>query len=293
MENNNRHISFMLRFALLTLGSITYALGIALLIDPIEIAPGGVTGIAILLNHFFQGINVGTLILLINIPLLIVCFFRFKLGFTLATVYATTFSSLLVDFLQDVLGQYIPLTSNKMLGSIIGGAVIALGMGLVFHGSACTGGTDIIVKLLRQKFKQFRSGVLFAAIDAIIILSSASIFGIESALYAAICVFVTSFVLDYVLYGPQTAKLVYIISEVPDVIVDRILNELNTGVTFLEGEGAYTGNTQRVILCAFRKHLYKRIRDIVSTEDPKAFMIICSAHEVFGEGFKNPFADEL
>ena len=99
--------------------------------------------------------------------------------------------------------------------------------------------------------------------------------------------------LDYVLYGPQTAKLVYIISEVPNVIVDRILNELNTGVTFLEGEGAYTGNAQRVILCAFRKHLYKRIRVIVSTEDPKAFMIIFSAHEVFGEGFKNPFADEL
>ena len=194
MENNNRLISFLFRFALLTLGSITYALGIALLIDPVEIAPGGVTGIAILLNHYFKSINVGTLILLINFPLLIVCFFRFKLGFTLATVYATMFSSLLVDFLQGILWQYIPLTSNKMLASIIGGAVIALGMGLVFHGGACTGGTDIIVKLLRQKFKQFRSGVLFAVIDAIIILSSASIFGIESALYAAICVFVTSFV---------------------------------------------------------------------------------------------------
>lgn len=297
MQDNKKSIWAMFsRFSLLTIGSLVYALGISLLINPNSLAPGGVSGIAIVINRIiseYANIGVGTLILLINIPLLIICFFRFKLAFTISTVYSTVLTSVAVDFIEVYFEPYIPLTNNKMLAAIIGGAVIAIGIGLVFHGNACTGGTDIIVKILRQKFKQFKSGILFAITDAIIIIFSASIFGIESALYAVICIFVTSFVLDFVLYGPESAKIIYIISDVPDNISQRILTELDTGVTFLDGQGGYSGIKRKVLMCVFRKHLYKRVRDIVVAEDPNAFMIVSSAHEVFGEGFKNPFADEL
>ena len=164
---------------------------------------------------------------------------------------------------------------------------------MVFHANACTGGTDIIVKLLRQRFKHFKSGILFFTTDALIILTSAERISVESALYATICVIVSSFVLDWVLYGPESAKIVYIISDASEAISSRILTEISSGVTFLEGQGAYTGEKRRVLMCVFRKHHYRKIREIVSDEDTRAFMIVSSAHEVFGEGFKNQFADEM
>ena len=280
-------------FALLTLGSLLYAFGVAAFIDPHNIAPGGITGIAVMINRSI-GIELGLTIFLLNVPLLIWAFFRFKVQFTVSTIYSIVVISATTDLLSGIFAKYhILLTENALLGSIFGGIIIAIGIGLVFHANACTGGTDIIVKLLRQRFKHFKSGILFFTIDALIILTSAAQISIESALYATVCVIISSFVLDWVLYGPESAKIVYIISDESEVISKRILNEISSGVTFLEGEGAYTGTKRRVLMCVFRKHHYRKIREIVSSEDTRAFMIVSSAHEVFGEGFKNQFADEI
>ena len=119
------------------------------------------------------------------------------------------------------------------------------------------------------------------------------IFSVEEALYATISVFVTSVAFDYVLYGPDGAMVIYIVSANSQSIANRILREINCGVTFLRGEGAYTGTDRDVLMCAFHKYLYSRVREVVQSEDPEAFMIITSAHEILGEGFKDPFADEL
>ena len=282
---------------LLTVGSLIYSVGVACFIDPNNFAPGGVTGLSILLNHLLPLGEIGgtgLYIFLLNAPLMIIGALRFKWSFFLSTLYSVALSSGAVELIEKLAGPPIyPATNNPLLAAMIGGALMALGMGLVFHGGGCTGGTDILVKLLRQRFKSIKSGKLFLITDLVIILTSMFVFNVESALYAVISVVVSSYVFDYVLYGPDGAMVVYIVSAKHHVIAQRLMREMDCGVTFLRGEGAYTGAERNVLMCAYHKHLYSRVRDVVQEEDPEAFMIITSAHEILGEGFKDPFADEL
>ena len=280
---------------LLTAGSFLYAVGVAYFLDPNNIVPGGFTGVSILLNRFWQ-IGPGVYIMLFNIPVLILCVIHFKWQFFCATIYSTTLCSVFIEVLERFSpASYLSVSGGDMiLSAVIGGAFIAVGMGLVFHAKGCTGGIDVIIKIVRQKYKQFRSGYLYFVFDASVITVSAFVFhSVTAALYAIVSVFVTSVVLDFVLYGPQGAKVVYIMTEHPAAVADRILGELHTGVTYLSGKGAYTGTDKQILLCAFHKQAYPRVREIVESEDPNAFMIITSAHEVLGEGFKNPRDDEL
>ena len=283
----------LLDWLLMTVGAFIYAFGVTTFIEPCRIAPGGVTGVAILIHQYVSQLNTGELIIIINIPLLIIALFRFKLRFTLGTIYTTLINAFFIDHIGKWFAGSIPFTDNRLLGVAFGGAAMALGMGLVFHGHACTGGTDILVKLLRQKFKHLKSGMMFFILDAIIIGCSAFKFDIEGVLYAIVSVLTCSFVLDLVLYGPDGAKVIYVMSNKPDDISKRLLSETDCGVTFLEGQGGYSYESRRVLMCAFHKHLYQRVREIIAEEDPNAFMIVSSAHEIFGEGFKNPFADEI
>lgn len=283
---------------LLTIGSLVYSVGVACFIDPHDFAPGGITGLSILINHLLPLGEVGgtgLYIFILNAPLVIIGAFRFKWPFFLSTLYSVALTSGAVELIEKCFkGTAIcPATTNPLLAAMIGGALMAVGMGLVFHGGGCTGGTDILVKLLRQRFKSIKSGKLFLITDLVIILSSMFVFGIESALYAVISVVVSSIVFDYVLYGPDGAMVVYIVSTKHHVIAQRLMSEMDCGVTFLHGVGAYTGTERDVLMCAYHKHLYSRVREIVQAEDPDAFMIVTSAHEILGEGFKDPFADEL
>lgn len=285
-------LPFAKSVALLTLGAIFYAIGVSLFVEPNEIAPGGISGIGILVNHLTKNkISVGLFYLSVNIPLLIIAFLRFKFTFFASTLYVIILNSLAIDFFG---AQFEPLTKDPMLAAIIGGTFIAFGIGLSIHGNGSTGGTDIIVKLLRQRFKQFKSGILFFIMDAIVIVLSAFAFDrIEAALYAAISVFVTSVLVDYVLYGPDGAKVIYVISSKPSAIADRLMHETDCGITYLDGQGGYSGVKHQVLMCVFHKHLYPKVRRIVTQEDENAFMIVASAHEVFGEGFKNHSTDEI
>ena len=278
--------------ALLTIGAISYALGVSLFVEPNDIAPGGVSGLGILINNLTKGkISVGMFYLGVNIPLLIIACLRFKFAYFISTLYVTVVNSAAMDFIS---AHFNPLTSDPMLAAVIGGTFIAFGIGLSIHGNGSTGGTDIIVKLLRQRFKQFKSGILFFIMDAIVIVMSAFVFDkVEAALYAAICAFVTSILVDYVLYGPDGAKVIYVISSHPDAIANRLMHETDCGITFLDGKGGYSGAKQQVLMCVFHKHLYPKVRRIVRQEDENAFMIVASAHEVFGEGFKNHANDEI
>ncbi|MBP5732977.1 MAG: YitT family protein, partial [Lachnospiraceae bacterium] len=175
-----------------------------------------------------------------------------------------------------------------------GGSLSAIGLGLTFRAGSTTGGSDIIVKYLRQKFPYLKTGIIMMAIDVVVVTASAIVFGdIERALYAGISVGVTSFVLDLVLYGRDGAKLIYIISDHPEVIAKRLLEELDVGVTYLEGAGAYSGKEKQVIFCVLRKPLSPRAEDIVKKEDPQAFMIVTNATEIYGEGYKSYFGEKL
>ena len=169
-----------------------------------------------------------------------------------------------------------------------------LGIGLVFRGGGSTGGFDIVVKLLRRKFRHMKTGVLYLALDmTVITLSAIAFHDILVALYAVVTVFTNSTVLDMVLYGKDNAKMVYIITDAPEAVSDRLMKEVETGVTLLHGEGAYTKKNKKVLMCVLHDQQYPMLRDIVKQEDKHAFLIVTKATEIFGEGYKNHYAEEL
>lgn len=290
----------LFRFLLVNIGCVIYALSISLFLDPNNLAPGGVSGISIILNYLIKKyfdveLGTGLWILILNVPILILGAIKFKWNFTLLTIYATAFSSFITDMsIKWLPATLVPITSEPMLAAIAGGAAQAVGMGLVLRGRGSTGGFDIIVKVLRQKYKHIKSGAIYFFFDTIIIAFSAFVYhDIPTALYATIGLLVSSFLLDYVLYGNDSAKLVYIISEKPQEISEILLRDLEVGVTYLNGIGVYSGNTKRVIMTVVHKPLYPKLRNVVKKHDPNAFMIITNANEIFGLGFKNPNADEM
>lgn len=273
----------------MTIAALIYAAGVSLFLDPNSLAPGGVTGISIILNRL-TSVETGTWIFILNIPILAVGTWKFGFRFILSTIYCTVITSVSTN----VLSRYDPLTTDLFLAALVGSSLIALGMGLVFKSGATTGGMDIVVKLLRRKMPYMKTGSLFLTLDAIVVGSSALLFrDIDRALYAGLAVFMTSVVLDLVLYGKDGAKMIYIISDHHERITKRILEELDIGVTYVSGSGAYTGREKNVILCVIHKNLTPKAEEIVKEEDPQAFMIITSATEIYGEGYKNIFSEKM
>lgn len=279
----------ILEYLLMTVSCLCYAAAISLFLDPNNLAPGGVSGISIILNRLIP-ISTGNLILLINIPILLLGLWKFGFKLILSTLYCTVLSSVLTN----VLSGYGAVTEDPLLAALVGAGLVAVGLGGVFKAGATTGGTDIIIKLLRLRYPHMKTGALFFMIDATIVAASVFVFqDLDRALYAGIAVFVTSFTLDLVLYGRDGAKLIYIISDNAEKITERLLEELDIGVTYVKGQGAYSGKEKKVIMCVMRKQLAPRTEEIVKEEDPEAFMIISSATEIYGEGYKSYFSEKL
>lgn len=276
-------------YLMITLGSFLYALSISLFLDPNSLAPGGVSGISIILSSV-TGVETGTWVLLINIPIILLGLWKFGFKFIISTIYCVIISSAFINLVEP----YGALTSDLLLAAVAGSALLALGIGLVMKAGATTGGTDIIVKVLRLKFPHMKTGSLFLIIDACIVTVSAIVFeNIDSALYAGIAVFFTSTILDLVLYGRDGAKMIYIISDCADKIAKRLLADVDIGVTYVRGEGAYSGKDKKVILCVMRKPLAPKVEEIVKEEDSDSFMIVTNATEIYGQGYKSFFSEKF
>ena len=293
-KKTTKWLTILKNYTLLTVGAFIYAFGIAVFLDPNHLAPGGVSGISIILNSFIP-IGTGIWIFVINIPLMILGLIVFKFSFLMGTLYATAFSSAIIEVIARVFSHLIPdMHDHLVIAAVAGGALVALGIGLVFRGGGSTGGFDIVVKLLRRKFRHMKTGVLYLALDmTVITLSAIAFHDILVALYAVVTVFTNSTVLDMVLYGKDNAKMVYIITDAPDAVSDRLMKEVETGVTLLHGEGAYTKKNKKVLMCVLHDQQYPMLRDIVKQEDKHAFLIVTKATEIFGEGYKNHYAEEL
>ena len=276
-------------YLMITIFSFTYAAGISLFLDPNKLAPGGVSGISIMLSRITP-IPTGTWILLLNIPILGLGLWKFGLKFLISTVYCTIVSSAFTNMLAG----FGALTTDKVLAAAAGAALMAVSMGMILKAGATTGGVDIIVKVLRLRYRHLKTGNLYLIMDAIVVTLSGIMFhNLEIALYAAVAIFISSVVLDTVLYGKDGAKMIYIISDHPDRITDRLLEDLDIGVTSLTGEGAYSGKEKKVLMCVMRKPLAPKAQQIVKEEDPEAFMIVSDATEIFGEGYKSYFSERL
>lgn len=277
------------KYLTITLAAVIYSVAVSLFIDPNNMAPGGVTGLAIILSRFLP-ISTGTLILLINIPILIFGVWKFGLRFTVSTIYATA----LISVFTNILENFEPATHDTMLAALAGGVLTAVSIGVIFRVGATTGGMDILVKALRLKMPHLKTGILFFISDAVIVFLSGIFFkDVDAALYAAVLVVCSSVVMDIVLYGRDEAKLIYIVSSRPQQITERILKELGIGVTYLDGQGAYLGETKKIIFCAAKKVISPAVEEIVKQEDPDSFMIITSATEIFGEGYKSYFSERM
>lgn len=276
-------------YLMITAGSCVYGISISLFLDPNNLAPGGVTGIAIILNRL-TGLPTGTGMLLINVPILAAGLWKFGLRFLVSTIYAT----FLCSAFTNLFSGFGAVTGEPLLASLAGGGLLAIGLGMVFKAGATTGGTDIIVKFLRLKYKHLKTGKLFLATDALVVAASLLVFhDVNTAMYAMIAVMVNSRVFDVVLYGGDEARLIYIISDRAERIADRLMQELDIGVTFLQGKGGYSSQPKDVIMCVMRNTLAPGAEEIVKEEDPLAFMIVSGATEIYGEGYKDILGEKL
>lgn len=275
----------------LTLGSIIFAAGVACFLDPNSVASGGVSGIAIIITKFFDLLPTGTVIALINVPILLVGTIKFGFKFLASTVYTVLVSSIAVDAIGALVG---PLTDNLLLAAIGGAVLVGVGIGLVFRTGATTGGTDVIVKLLRTKFRHLPTGIVFGIVDGCVCLTSGLVFhNIEITIYAAISLMLSSMVINKVLYGGDGARMIYIISSENKEIAKRLMKEVDVGATFFHGNGAYSGRDYEVLMVVMRAKLLPQARDVVKQVDDGAFMIVTNATSVFGEGFKEYDSEEV
>lgn len=282
-EKAKKIAKFIGRYIVITFAACIYAVGISMFLDPNNLAPGGLTGAAVILTRIIP-ITLGTLIVIMNIPIMILGAWKFGARFTLSTLYTLVVSSAFMEVFERM--GYV-VTHDKILAALVGGTLMGAGMGLCLRMETTTGGIDIIIKVLRQKYRQVKSGEMYLIIDGLILAAAALYFkDIEVSMYAGVAIVVSTYILDKVLYGSDEAKLVYIVSNKRKIIATRMMAELNMGVTLVEGKGAYNMENTEVIMCVMHKQNLTKVRNLVSEVDTEAFMIVSSATEVFGEGFK-------
>lgn len=278
-------------YAIITLGSLLYSLAYNIFYAPNLVAMGGLTGLGQVLNAVIPVLPVGTTVFVMNVPLFFLGW-KFIGGHLLvSSLYAMTLSSFAID-LMDMVYQFQPMDS--MLASIFGGVLLGLGIGLVFSKGATTGGTDLIARLLKLKFAWLPMGTLVLIPDFIVIALAAIAFGkVESALYGIVSLFISTKVMDTVLYGLNSSKIAYIISDACQEITDFIIHDIDRGVTILHGEGAYSGDEKKVLMVAFKQKEIVPLKEMVNQIDPRAFLIVCDAHDVLGEGFRTYNKDDI
>lgn len=267
----------------LTAGAAMLALANDIFLIPNNVFSGGATGAALVINSYVD-IPVGVLVLMLNVPLLLAGILW--LGgwrFLVRTTYTVIAYSLLLDLLRPLFPQSV--TADPLLYTLYGGLLGGAGVGLVFRAQGTTGGDDIIAQLL-NRFRGIPVNSALVLINAAILVFVGLRFGPEKALYALISAFASSRAVDFVLEGFRPARLLYIISSMPQEIAARIQSSTGRGVTFLSGSGAYTGRDYRVIMTAVQQQELTTITGIVREVDPSAFVIVSEAREVLGYGFK-------
>ena len=275
---------------LITLASAIYALGFNWFYRPNSIAFGGMTGAAQIINALLPWAPVGVLAIVLNIPLFLLGWKLIGGKLLVGTLYAMLASSVFIDLLS--LFQWQPM--EPVLACIFGGVLLGVSLGLVFQQGATTGGTDLMARLLKLKLAWLPMGRLVLAIDLAVIVATAIVFGsLESALYGLVGLYISSIVMDGMLYGTDSAKVAYIISDRDGEIAAAIVHDLDRGLTFLQGEGGYSGETKRVIMCAIKQRQIVQLKRLVKELDPTAFVIVCDAHEVLGDGFREYKQNDL
>ncbi|MFN8455070.1 MAG: YitT family protein [Anaerolineae bacterium] len=275
------------RYFVVLVGVILAALGYSLFQVPYNIAAGGIGGLSIIINHF-TGWPVGTLYLIMNVPLLILGYFHlgrwpFVIRTILAVIIFSIATDLFVAYLPAMLGNH-PLTKDILLNAIYAGLVGGVGGGLVYQAGGTIGGTGIIGRIIQQKTGAPLSQV-YLYTDGVIILTAGAVFGWEIALYALLTLVLAGMASDYTLEGPSSVRTATIITNQPDALAHALIAGLGRGVSQWPITGGYTGQTHAMLICTIYRPQVNDLKQIVSQVDPTAFVTIGVAHQAFGRGF--------
>lgn len=281
----------LLAYVWITVASVIYAVGFNWCYEPNQIGFGGITGVAQIINAFLPWAPIGTVVIILNAPLFLLGWRLLGGNLLLSSLYAMFVSSLAIDVLH-MFHTFQPM--DPMLATIYGGVLMGGSLGIVFLQGATTGGTDLIARLLKLKLAWLPMGKILMATDLVVIVAVALAFGnIYSALYGVVALFLSSKVMDMVLYGLDTAKVAYIISQDSRTIAQKLTRDLDRGVTILQGRGAWSGQDKEVLMCAFKQRQIVAMKRMVKEVDPAAFLIVCDAHDVMGEGFREYQQNDL
>ena len=261
------------------LGCLIGGAAYPLFMTPNNIAPGGVTGIGIILNYLF-GLPVGTVSLVLNIPLFITGYRYIERIFAFRSLLATALFSVCIDILP-----LKPMTDDMLLGTLFGGVMLGIGLGLILRGGATTGGTDMLARMVHHRLPTVTVGTFLFAFDLVVVVAAGFTVGTQQALYAIINIYVSGRIIDMVMVGFSGNKACFIMSAKWQEITSRLLSEMGRGVTQLKARGAYTMEEKPVVLCVVSRQEVTTLKRIVENEDPFAFMFISDAHEAIGEGF--------
>ena len=273
-------------FIFIISGSLLLAISYALFIIPFHIVPGGVSGIAIIINYFFK-VPVGILTIVLNFPILYLGVKKLGRAYGIKSIVGILFSYLGIDFFYEILKfKNIHATNNEILASIYGGVMLGVGLGLVFKGRASTGGTDVIGMLI-NKYTGISVGMAILFVDSIIISASGfSYHSLEAPLIGYLTLFVSSKAIDFVLEGWNYAKMAFIITEREDEVKELIFNKIGRGGTVFYGKTLYKEEPKNIIMTVISIKQFPTLRQEIRKIDPNAFVIISDIYEVLGRGFR-------
>lgn len=269
-------------YTVITLSCVLYAFSFNCFFQPNDIVMGGFSGVGQILNHLIPALPIGTMVFVMNVPLMIIGIKKQGWNLLASSIFAITVGNAFIDLLA---GVDFPLM-DPMLACLYGGLLLGLSLGCMFREGATTGGTELAARMLKYRFRNLSVGNLCLIIDvAVICLYAITFRNLHNALYGVISMYVSSLAMDMVVYGSITAKLAYIISDKNDEIRQKLM-EMGMGGTILNAHGAYTGNKKNVLLCAAKPTRLATIKSVVAAVDKEnAFVIVCDAREVFGDGF--------
>lgn len=282
-EHHNNKFKFWSRYLIYNfVGSYLYAAGVHVFTRPHNIAPGGITGIATIIN-FLTDFPIGIGVTILNLPLVFLSAKFISKTFAAKTIGSLAIFTLCADYLVKILPQY---KGDSLLATLFGGAIMGVGLAIIYLSGSTTGGTVIIGVLLKKLFPHVAIGKLGFAVDFTVVGLSVIVFrNIDAALYAVLNIFTANRFMDSIVFGKNTNKLVFIISNKSDDLREKIISEIHRGVTLLEGEGGYDKSKKNIIMCVVSKAQFVKVKDIAKELDDNAFVIVSDAGDVFGKGF--------
>lgn len=286
----NKFLKAFLWLGKIVLGSAIFGLGFSMFLEPNGANAGGLSGLAMILVHLVGFGTVGVVTGIVNLPLLVIGGMKINREFMIGSVIGMVAISASIDLCMLL----PPLVTEPLIGAIFGGVFCGLGLGIVFSTGASTGGSDILVRLLKMKWPNVPIGIINTGFDLAVVILTGIVFGdLSKTLYSAVAVFICGRVIDAVVYRFDYSKVAIIISPCYEQIAKAIGDELDRGSTFLHGEGAYSHKDTKVILTAVKRQQLSELKELVVGIDPDAFIIVQEAHQVLGDGFARYSKDAL